>query len=58
MPVVSRVITVDGDACEKPQNLIVPVGTSYEDVLNTAGLKGGVTLARSWPAAHDGSRCA
>ena len=46
MPVVSRVITVDGDACEKPQNLIVPVGTSYEDVLNTAGLKGGVTLGK------------
>ena len=52
MPVVSRVITVDGDACEKPQNLIVPVGTSYEDVLNTAGLKGGVTLGRSWPVAR------
>ena len=46
MPVVQRTITVDGDACEKPQNLIVPVGTSYEDVLNTAGLKGGVTLGK------------
>ena len=45
-PLPSRVITVDGDACEKPQNLIVPVGTSYEDVLNTAGLKGGVTLGK------------
>ena len=39
MPVVSRCITVDGDACANPQNLIVPVGTSYEDVLNAAGLK-------------------
>jgi hypothetical protein len=46
MPVVSRVITVDGDACEKPQNLIVPVGTAYEDVLNAAGLKGGVKLGK------------
>ena len=32
MPVVERTITVDGDACAKPQNLIVPVGTAYEDV--------------------------
>ena len=46
MPVVSRCITVDGDACAKPQNLIVPVGTAYEDVLNAAGLKGGVELGK------------
>ena len=46
MPVVSRCITVDGDACANPQNLIVPVGTSYEDVLNAAGLKPGVTLGK------------
>ena len=38
MPVVSRCITVDGDACAKPQNLIVPVGTAYEDVINAAGI--------------------
>lgn len=46
MPVVERTITVDGDACDKPQNLVVPVGTSYEDVLNAAGLKAGVTLGK------------
>ena len=46
MPVVSRCITVDGDACAKPQNLIVPVGTAYEDVLNAAGIKGGVELGK------------
>mgnify|MGYP000797345533 FL=1 len=46
MPVVSRCITVDGDACAKPQNLIVPVGTAYEDVINAAGIKGGVTLGK------------
>ena len=57
MPVVSRCITVDGDACAKPQNLIVPVGTAYEDVLNAAGVKGGVKLARWSPAVHDGPRC-
>ncbi len=46
MPVVERVITVDGDACEKPQNIIVPVGTAYEDVINAVGIKGGVTLGK------------
>ncbi len=39
MPVVERTITVDGDACAKPQNLIVPVGTAYRGRLNAAGLK-------------------
>ena len=37
---------MDGDACAKPQNLIVPVGTAYEDVLNAAGVKGGVKLGK------------
>lgn len=46
MPVVERTITVDGDACEKPQNIVVPVGTSYEDVINAVGIKGGVTLGK------------
>lgn len=46
MPVVERVITVDGDACEQPQNVIVPVGTAYEDVINAVGIKGGVTLGK------------
>ena len=46
MPVVSRCITVDGDACAQPQNLVVPVGTSYEDVLNVAGVKPGVQLGK------------
>lgn len=46
MPVVERIVTVDGDACAKPQNLIVPVGTSYQDVVNAAGLKPDVTLGK------------
>ena len=46
MPVVERTVTVDGDACAKPQNLIVPVGTSYQDIINAAGLKQGVTLGK------------
>ena len=46
MPVVERTITVDGDACAAPQNLVVPVGTAYEDVLNAAGIKAGVVLGK------------
>ena len=46
MPVVERTITVDGDACAKPQNLIVPVGASYQDVIDAAGVKPDVTLGK------------
>lgn len=46
IPVVERVITVDGDACAEPKNLIVPVGTAYEDVVAAAGIKEGVTLGK------------
>ena len=40
MPVVERTITVDGDACAKPQNVVVPVGASYQDIIDFAGVKG------------------
>ena len=40
MPVVQRTITVDGDACAKPQNVVVPVGTAYQDILDYVGVKG------------------
>ena len=33
-------ITVDGDACAKPQNVVVPVGTAYQDILDYVGVKG------------------
>lgn len=46
MPVVERVLTVDGDACAEPKNLIVPVGTAYEDIVAAAGVKEGVTLGK------------
>ncbi len=39
VPLVSRMVTVDGSAVSKPQNVIVPVGTSIEDVLQFVGLK-------------------
>ena len=36
----------EADACAKPQNLIVPVGASYQDVIDAAGLKPDVTLGK------------
>ncbi|MBQ3052999.1 MAG: electron transport complex subunit RsxC [Clostridia bacterium] len=32
MPLVEKCVTVDGDAVAKPQNVIVPIGTSVSDV--------------------------
>lgn len=39
MPLVEKVVTVDGSAVAKPQNVVVPVGTSMKDVLDFCGLK-------------------
>ena len=36
MPLVSKVITVDGSAVKKPCNVIAPIGTSIKDVLSFA----------------------
>ena len=46
MPVVSRRITIDGDACAKPCNVEVPVGTSIQELVDFAGVKEGVTLGK------------
>lgn len=40
MPLVEKVVTVDGSAVAKPQNVIAPVGASMKDVLDFCGLKG------------------
>lgn len=37
MPLVEKVVTVDGSAVAEPKNLIVPVGTPIKDVLEAAG---------------------
>lgn len=37
MPLVEKCVTVDGSAIAEPKNLIVPVGTSVEDVIAAAG---------------------
>ena len=37
MPVVRRAITVTGKAVAKPCNLLAPIGTSFEDLVEAAG---------------------
>lgn len=37
MPLVSKRITVDGNAVSEPKNIIVPIGTSVKDVIEFAG---------------------
>ena len=37
MPLVSRRITVDGDAVANPQNVVVPIGTHIADVIEFCG---------------------
>lgn len=34
MPLISRVVTIDGDAINKPKNVRVPLGTSFADIFN------------------------
>ena len=36
-PLISRIVTVSGDAVKSPQNLLVPLGTSYEQLIEEAG---------------------
>ena len=37
MPLVAKRVTVDGDAIVKPQNVEVPIGTLYRDVIEACG---------------------
>ena len=39
MPLVEKVVTVDGSAVKDPQNVIVPVGAPIQNVLDFVGLK-------------------
>ena len=36
-PLTQRIVTVTGEAIEKPQNFIVPIGASFHDLLEAAG---------------------
>ena len=37
MPLIKRVVTVSGDIVMEPKNLMVPIGTSYNDLLEAVG---------------------
>ena len=37
MPLVKRIVTVSGDICLEPKNLLVPIGTSFNDLLEAVG---------------------
>ncbi len=37
MPLIRRIVTVSGDITMEPKNLMVPVGTSYNDLLEAVG---------------------
>ncbi len=36
-PLIERVMTVSGDGIEKPDNLLVPIGTQFKDVIAACG---------------------
>lgn len=37
MPLVDRIVTIDGSAVREPKNLLAPIGTPYRDLLEAAG---------------------
>ncbi len=37
MPLIRRIVTVSGEAISQPQNFIVPIGTSFHDLIEKAG---------------------
>ena len=39
MPLIRRVVTVSGDIVMEPKNLMVPIGTSFNDLLEAVGHK-------------------
>lgn len=36
-PITERIVTVTGEGVRDPQNFIVPIGTSFDDLINAAG---------------------
>ena len=39
MPLIERIVTVSGDIAMEPKNLMVPIGTSFNDLLEAVGHK-------------------
>jgi electron transport complex protein RnfC len=46
MPLVERIVTVDGPAVAEPKMLIAPIGTRISEILNYVKLKEGVELGK------------
>ena len=40
MPLIKRIVTVSGDILIEPKNLMVPIGTSYEALIDACGRSG------------------
>ena len=38
MPLISRVVTISGDIVLEPKNLLVPIGTSFNDLMDAVGM--------------------
>ncbi len=36
-PLFQRIVTISGEAIEKPQNFVVPIGTPFHDIIEIAG---------------------
>lgn len=45
VPLTTKRVTVEGDAIAKPQNIEVPIGTLYRDVIEACG---GLSRMLSW----------
>ena len=39
MPLIRRIVTVSGDICMEPKNLIVPIGTPFNQLLDAVGVR-------------------
>ena len=39
MPLIRRLVTVSGDICMEPKNLIVPIGTAFNQLLDAVGVR-------------------
>ena len=39
MPLIKRIVTVSGDVLMEPKNLLVPIGTSFESLIEACGYK-------------------
>ena len=39
MPLVKRIVTVSGDICMDPKNLVVPIGTPFNQLLDAVGVR-------------------